>query len=87
MLLINLYSGFFEKEGVLILGSMLKDLMEYREVVKKQLDDLEFKINTVLVEGELDKALELSKVMDSTFNYYRGIEEEIEKVEKIFEVK
>ena len=66
------------------MNEMLKDLLEYRERVKKQLDDLEFKINAVLVEGELDKALELSKVMDSTFNYYRVIEKEIEKVEKNF---
>lgn len=69
------------------MNEMLKDLVEYREKIKKQLDEVENKINSVLVEGNFEKALELSEVMEGTLDYYRVIEKEIKKVEKIFEVR
>lgn len=69
------------------MNEMLKDLVEYREKIKKQLDEVESKINSVLVEGNFEKALELSEVMKGTLDYYRVIEKEINKVEKIFEVR
>lgn len=69
------------------MNEMLKDLVEYREKIKKQLDEVENKINSVLVEGNFEKALELSEVMKGTLDYYRVIEKEIKKVEKIFEVR
>lgn len=69
------------------MNEMLKDLVEYREKIKKQLDEVENKINSVLVEGNFEKALELSEVMEGTLDYYRVIEKEINKVEKIFEVR
>lgn len=69
------------------MNEMLKDLVEYREKIKKQLDEVENKINSVLVEGNFEKALELSEVMKGTLDYYRVIEKEIKNVEKIFEVR
>ena len=78
---------FIFYKGVFILGSMLNDLTEYREKVKKQLDDLELKINEFFINGDVEKILELSEIMESTVSYYRVIEKEIEKMEKYFEVK